>query len=108
MIVTDGALANTTITAEDLLWEPLNTGPLFTDDTCTRMQVDDSAIFKAPGQPYQAVDCSLDLASPLCEVPLLSKYTEVIVNPGDQAQLNCSFKGNYSHCVWEKDNNTIK
>ncbi|CAL4082896.1 unnamed protein product, partial [Meganyctiphanes norvegica] len=51
--------------------------------------------------------CSSDLVGgQLCEAPLfmIFNYKDLIVKPGKQAQLDCGVHGNYSHCLWEKDN----
>ncbi|CAL4059151.1 unnamed protein product, partial [Meganyctiphanes norvegica] len=63
-------------------------------------------IIRSPGQPYYSLPCSRnDMAATLCEVPLLMlfNYNELVVNHGEQAQLDCGIKGNYSQCFWEKD-----
>ncbi|CAL4174282.1 unnamed protein product, partial [Meganyctiphanes norvegica] len=41
-------------------------------------------------------------------VPLLFNSNDLIVNPGEQVQLDCGIIGNYTHCVWEKDINILK
>ncbi|XP_047499407.1 uncharacterized protein LOC125045879 isoform X3 [Penaeus chinensis] len=35
------------------------------------------------------------------DVSLIFDASEIVVNPGEQLDLNCGFKGQYRHCIWE-------
>ncbi|CAL4096487.1 unnamed protein product, partial [Meganyctiphanes norvegica] len=101
-----GAQTNATISSEDPLWAPGDPGYVTSTD-CLYLRVWGPAIKSSPGRPYVKYPCSWAGAAPLCEVPLLFNYNDLIVNPGEQVPLECGMIGNYSHCLWEKDTNTI-
>ncbi|CAL4221408.1 unnamed protein product, partial [Meganyctiphanes norvegica] len=95
MVVTQGAQANTTISSEDPLWAPNDPDLGFTTAYCLMLGVALSSTQDAPGHhPYYSQPCSRDWeAAPLCEVPvyMLFNDSEVVANPGEQAQLDCGF-----------------
>lgn len=35
------------------------------------------------------------------EYSLIFDASEIVVNPGERLDLNCGFKGQYRHCIWE-------
>ncbi|CAL4069706.1 unnamed protein product, partial [Meganyctiphanes norvegica] len=109
MVVAQGAQVNTFISREDPLWALDEPGDIRRTD-CLRLKVHISDIIGAPAdQAYSSLPCSHDgLAASLCEVPWLFNFNDLIVNPEEQANLDCGFIGTYSHCVWEKDNNIFK
>ncbi|CAL4112830.1 unnamed protein product, partial [Meganyctiphanes norvegica] len=95
-----------TILNKDPLWEFVGL-TLPEPPNCLALTLD-NPIIPIKGRPYTTKRCVSPAPITLCEVPLIFNYNKLILNPGDQVQLVCGIKGNYSHCVWEKDTNIIK
>ncbi|CAL4216744.1 unnamed protein product, partial [Meganyctiphanes norvegica] len=108
VVTQQGARTNATISPESPLWYIGQPGTV-TTTSCLRLSVSLTTTLSTPGRTYDSYRCSYAWdAAPLCEVPLLFNYNDLIVNPGELVQLDCGIIGNYTHCVWEKGTNNIK